>query len=107
MAIKHNYLGIPDTKPLASDLSSHEIVINEADGSLWSLDSSGSVISLGKSNGEDGESVDLITDQTIGGVKTFTENILNSEAPIENNHVANKLYVDNSITGTALIGEPT
>ena len=72
MAIKHNYLTTAGTKPTIAETAAHEIVINEADGSLWSKDSLGAVVAVG---GGSGSYVDLLTDQIIGGNKTFTERL--------------------------------
>lgn len=47
MSIKHNYLTIADTKPTAAETSQHEIVVNEADGSLWSKSSTDVVFRVG------------------------------------------------------------
>ena len=46
MPIKHNYLTVPGTGPTADVTASHEIVINEVDGTLWSKDEAGAVIQL-------------------------------------------------------------
>lgn len=72
MAVKHNYLTTVATKPTIAETTPHEIIINEADGSLWSMNEAGAVIPVG---GGSGSYVDLLTDQIIGGNKTFTERL--------------------------------
>lgn len=47
MTVTHNYLDRANRKPMASESVTHEIVINEVDGSLWTKASDGSVIQLG------------------------------------------------------------
>jgi len=52
--VKHDYLTVADTKPQASEVDRDEIVINEADGSMWSKNQSDVVIKLGGSSGGSG-----------------------------------------------------
>ena len=52
MTIKHNYLDVEGYKPKSSEATAHEIIINEADASLWTKTSAGNVIQLGSSDGK-------------------------------------------------------
>lgn len=60
--MEHSYLNVAGTKPLAASLEKGEIVINEADGTLWSKRETGSVFQVGgsvSSGGGGGTSVVL------------------------------------------------
>ena len=45
--ITHNRLNQIETKPIAAEVKIGEIVINEADGSLWSKDTNDVIIPIG------------------------------------------------------------
>lgn len=47
MAITHNYLETADFKPTAAETAKAELVVNLADGTLWSENGSGTVIKIG------------------------------------------------------------
>ena len=80
MSARHNYLETPATKPTASEVGKHEIVINDADGTLWSKANNNVVFKVG---GGDGEFVTLTTDQEISGSKKFNNRISISEGTEE------------------------
>lgn len=52
--IKHNRLITPGFKPKADEIERDELVINEADKTLWTKDQNDIVISIGGANGVDG-----------------------------------------------------
>ena len=51
MTVRHNYLDVAETKPTVAETAQHELVINEADGSLWTKTSLGEVKQVGGSAG--------------------------------------------------------
>ena len=50
MTMTHNFLVGTGTKPTVAETTAHEIVINEADGSLWSKSTAGVVLKVGGSD---------------------------------------------------------
>ena len=52
MALTHNYLETAGRKPTAAEASKAELVINLADGTLWSENGAGTVIPLAAGGGE-------------------------------------------------------
>ena len=56
MAIKHNYLATSGLKPLANEIDKGELVPNFSDGTLWTKDVGGTVISVSGFTAIDGGS---------------------------------------------------
>ena len=83
MTIKHNYLNVASTKPTALEAEAHEIIINEADGTLWTKNSAGIVVKLADS----GTPPDLSSYETI----------VKSEADDATTLASAKTYTDTEI----------
>ena len=96
MAITHNYLETSDFKPTAAETTKAELVINLADGTLWSENGAGTVIQVGGSadglvTGDIGVTVqgyDLVLENTTASFLTADETKLDG---IEDNADVNNI----------------
>lgn len=70
MTISHNYIIGANTKPVLAESSPLEIIINEADGSLWTKTTGGAMKQLAFQDLS--ALVDIASTQTISGAKTFS-----------------------------------
>jgi hypothetical protein len=63
MTVKHNFLTGAGLKPSVAESTQHEIVVNEADGTLWTKDSLDAIVQLGGGSGGGGVPPEYVDDK--------------------------------------------
>jgi hypothetical protein len=119
MTIKHNYLIGANTKPTVAETTEHEIVINEADGTIYTKSIAGAIVRLGGADAPDLSSYETIVKSeaddvaTLGSANAYTdaaiiaipptdlslyETTIDSDAGDAATLVSANLYTDAAIT---------